>query len=108
MFSLQATEDFKDMFIPILFTFFAFVLIFMFCEVGERFIAAFENIHGELWLNEWYTFPMEVQRKLPFLIDFLENPTMIRGVGNIQCTREDFKNVCIVKNCNNCKNCTLL
>lgn len=65
----------------------------MFCEVGERFISGFENVHTEICKSDWYTFPLEIQKIIPILSLSLRNPVMIEGVGNIKCTREDFKNV---------------
>lgn len=88
--------DIKDLTIIVLFTFFAFALILMFCEVGQRLFFAFEDIQDQLWNSGWYTFPKKIRQIMPVFIAYLQNPLVIRGIGNIKCKREDFKNVSLL------------
>lgn len=42
---------------------------------------------------DWYKFPCEVQRLLPIIINNTQSSVVIKGFGNIDCTRERFKQV---------------
>lgn len=73
--------------------FFAFALIFLFCEVGERIISACDRINDEIWMSFWYEFPSDIKKMLSFVISFAQHPIKIHGLGNIQCNRQSFKEV---------------
>lgn len=79
------------MVVPLAFTFCAFAPIFLFCELGERIIDDSDKVNNELWMCDWYTYPAAIQRTLPLVINGLQQPFILGGFGNIQCTRESFK-----------------
>lgn len=71
----------------------AFVMISFYCEFSEMVCDEFEQFNEELHRYEWYLIPMEMQRiYLIFLLD-TQQLTVVRGYGNILCTRVTFKAV---------------
>lgn len=42
---------------------------------------------------DWYKFPFEVQRLLPIIISNTQKSVVVKGFGNINCTRKSFKAV---------------
>lgn len=71
----------------------SFSLIFIFCEFGERASDGFDELDYVIGQLDWYTFPIEIQRKLPIVINIAQQPVVVRGFLNILCTREVFKKV---------------
>lgn len=43
--------------------------------------------------TNWYLYPAEMQRMLVIFISITQEPSFIRGYGNIECTRDSFKQV---------------
>lgn len=67
-------------------------IIFMICESGEQLTIEFGKIDFYIdW--SWYLFPMSVQRVLPIISMNTQEPMILRGVGNAQCSRETLKKV---------------
>lgn len=80
--------------IPPLFTvFLSFALIFLICECGERVTEQLDVFYEEFIQCNWYLFPMKVQRMLVIFIVYAQQSLLIRGYGNIVCTRDAFKSV---------------
>lgn len=71
----------------------SFAQIFIFCEFGEKLTSQFNEIDKELFNCDWYTFPIEVLRLLPMVINGTHYPVLLNGIGGLTCTRETFKNV---------------
>lgn len=61
--------------------------------MGEMVCHQFNAFNEQLCQTDWYAFPIEVQRMLVIFMLDTEQPALIRGFGNIKCTREAFKNV---------------
>lgn len=74
----------------------AFGLLFFACEIGQRFTSEVEDISDMIDRFEWYSFPAEVQRMLPIIINVAQKPVEIECFGKIVCLRETFKSVSIV------------
>lgn len=53
----------------------------------------FRMFNEELWQRDWYLFPIELQRMLVIFMLDTEQSMIIRGYGNIKCTRDAFKGV---------------
>lgn len=70
-------------------------LVFVACELGQRMGDAFEEIDYTIEQLDWYLFPMEIQRMLPMIIAIAQPPVLLECWGNIACTRDVFKHVCI-------------
>lgn len=63
------------------------------CNYGEYLVHRFDMVEQELYKSDWYLFPLEMQRMLIVVIPNLQHPTVIRGYGNVTCTRQTSKTV---------------
>lgn len=82
-----------NLLIPVVIVWCAFGSIFIFCELGERLTGRFAEIDNEMCSSDWYTFPMDIQKMLPIILNGTQASVVLIGIGNISCTREAFKNV---------------
>lgn len=73
--------------------FWSFADILLICEFGERVSGRFDEIDKMICRLGWYSFPIEVQRMLPFVMMATHKPVIFRGFSNILLTRETFKQV---------------
>lgn len=73
--------------------FWSFSLVFFFCEFGELILTDFDGLSDGLYDNEWYLYPLDVQRMIPTILIGTQDVISIRGFGNIECTRNTFKMV---------------
>lgn len=70
-----------------------FSFIFLFCEIGERFQNSFIEINAEIGRLDWYLFPMDVVKMLSTVMGVARKPVALRGLGETQYDREQFKKV---------------
>lgn len=89
----QHTQELIDYFLPITLSFWAFCLIFMFCELGEQLATKFNEIGIDIYFWDWYTLPHEIQNILSIIIAGTQKPMTFSGFGSISCTRIAFKSV---------------
>lgn len=71
----------------------ALALVFVACELGQRMTDSFDRVHFTLNQFEWYSFPIEIKRMLPMIIEIAHHPVSLECFGSITCCREVFKNV---------------
>lgn len=69
----------------------SFVQIFVFCDSSEHVTIKFDEI--DIYQSNWYAFPARVRRALPIVILNTQEPVVLKGFGNIICTRETFQKV---------------
>lgn len=74
---------------------FALALVFIVCELGQRMTNAFDKINSSINNLNWCLLPMNMKRMLPLIIANAQQPVTLECFGEIACTREVFKNVCI-------------
>lgn len=72
------------------------IMIFTYCELGQMVNNQFEMFSDELDQCNWYTFALKMQQMLIIFTANAQQPTMIRGYGNVLCTRETLKKVKII------------
>lgn len=72
---------------------FAFGLVFIVCEIGERISTAFNEIDDVIDQFKWYLLPAEVQRMLPTIILNVQQKVALKCFGSISCQREAFRKV---------------
>lgn len=72
---------------------YAFVSMFLVCELGEQISTRFEDINDDIYQMDWYLFPMKLQRHMPLILQVSQQPVGIRGFGNFAVSRETFKKV---------------
>lgn len=78
----------------VFFSFWAIALVFVVCELGQRFSNAFNQF--DVTLNEtgfWYLYPPKVQRMFPMIIVNAQQPIAFKCFGSILCERDTFKRV---------------
>lgn len=71
----------------------------------------FELFNDALYQCKWYFLPIELRRMLVTIMSNAQYPTHMRGYGNIECTRDSFKEVfsiLIYWDCSKLKNWILL
>lgn len=75
--------------------FYAFSSLFLACELGQRMNLAFVECNDMIDQFGWYLFPAEIQRILPIIMNFAQQPTEIKCFGSVACNREIFKSVSV-------------
>lgn len=88
----HTSNQFDIIFISFL-LFWTIVLIFIFCELGERVTQQFNEFNEQFCQCNWYLFPIEMQRMFIIVISNTQRPAIIEGYANIVCTRDAFKQV---------------
>lgn len=79
--------------ITIIEVFYAFAVLLMACELGQRISVAFDECSAMIDEFKWYLFPTKVQRILPIIINFTQQPVKINCFGSVAADRETFKYV---------------
>lgn len=68
-------------------------MVFIICEFGGMMTDRFEAFNHNLCQCKWYLYTAELQRLYLLFVVNTQHPVIIRGYGNIICTRETFKKV---------------
>lgn len=71
----------------------ALLLVMIACEIGQRFCNAFEDVEYALSQINVYLLPREVQRLLPMVIMYSQEPFVVQFFGSLCCTRVQFQKV---------------
>lgn len=93
LFFSQTAWNLIDMVSTMFQTFWSFISIFFFCELGEQVTSRFEQFNDELDQCCWYLFPIDLQRMIPTVMANTQDNTIIHGFGNTLCTRLSFNKV---------------
>lgn len=72
---------------------YAFGNLFISCELGQRVNLAFDECNEMVNQFDWYRFTMEIQRMLPTILNYTQQPVDIKCFGSATCDRETFKYV---------------
>lgn len=81
--------------LAIIFIIYAFGLLLIACELCQRGNQAFGECGDMVDQFNWYLFPNEVQRMLPMILAFTQQPIEIACFGSTACDRKSFKYVSI-------------
>lgn len=92
----MGSSDPVELFTPLLMMMWSFVMIFCICEIGQSVDNQFDNLNDDIWKCDWYLLPPKLQQMLIIIIGNSQEPKSIRGFGNIECTRESFKQVNLI------------
>lgn len=68
-------------------------VIFISCEIGELVTQQFEKIHAEFGQCNWYLYPIGMRKLFVIFLSNVQQPTLIRGFGNILYARSKVKEV---------------
>lgn len=93
----KSENDPAAMVTPIFLVFWAFTFIFFYCELGKAVTDEFDNIDEDLCQYKWYLLSVDTQRMMIIFMNDTQQPALLRGFGNVTCTRDSFKNVIISK-----------
>lgn len=74
----------------------SFTQIFIFCDTSEQVTSRFIEIDVYV-ICDWYKYDRDTCRLFPIIIANSQQPVILKGYGNILCTRETFKKVGIWK-----------
>lgn len=69
---------------------YAFDIVFVVCELGQRMTIAFDELNDVVGKFKWYLFPDEFKRIMPFIIHFAQRPVDIEFFGQMSCSRNTF------------------
>lgn len=89
----KGAENVPDLLLPSVLIFAAFLVIFLFCELGQRIIDVSFDGYDDLTQIAWNRFPLTVQNMFSLFLIGSQDPIVLSGVGSIACTREAFKDV---------------
>lgn len=81
----------------IVYTTYAFGLLFSYCEFGEQVSSAFELLYDDIYYFDWHLFPLDLQLTWNIMLFSAQQPVQLVGFGNIACNRESFKRVSLEK-----------
>lgn len=71
----------------------SFAICGFFCEFGEMVTTQFNLYDADIYCCGWYLLPIEMQKMYLIFKGQVQHQIIIRGYGNILCTREIFKEV---------------
>lgn len=67
--------------------------MFASCELCQRSTLAFDECNDMFAQFKWYLLPTGIQRMLPMILNFVQQPTEIKCFGSAACNREMFSYV---------------
>lgn len=76
---------------------YAFGIVFIACEIGQRINIAFDECSEMITQFNWYRCPVKIQRMLLVIIPFAEEPIDVDCFGSTTCNRGTFQFVCVIK-----------
>lgn len=68
-------------------------LVLIACEAGQHVSDVFSEVDYVLGQMDWYLLSIEMQRMLPAIIMFAQEPVVVKFFGSLSCSREQFKKV---------------
>lgn len=74
-------------------TAYAFGIMYIASELSQRISLAFEDCTKIINQFKWYAYPVDVQRILPIIMSYAQQPVEIQCFGSWTCGRENFKYV---------------
>ena len=77
---------------------YAFGVLLITCELGQQINLAFIDCSDMIDQFDWYLFPIEIQRMLPLILNFAQQPIEVKCFGSAACDRETFKYVRVYTN----------
>lgn len=72
---------------------YSYGVLFVSCEIGHQLSSAFDECSDMIDQLNWYLFPAEIQRMLPIITNFAQQPIVFYCFGSTACTRETYKRV---------------
>lgn len=79
--------------VTIVYACYAFGVVLIICELGQRLTNAFDVIGDTIGDFNWYLFPFDIKKLLPNLLMAAQQRVVLECFGSISGTRETFKYV---------------
>lgn len=73
------------------------MLVLFSCEGGEILSNKSNGIIDVITQFDWYLLPIEIKQMLPMLIINAQQPMLLKFFGNVSCSREQYKKVCVIR-----------
>lgn len=89
----QGTNNSPELIVLSIQIFWAFIMLFGICELGQRFSGKCEEICDVLHQLRWYWIPFDTQQMLLTILLAAQKPIEIEIFGSISCNRNTFKEV---------------
>lgn len=68
-------------------------ILFVICELSQRFTDACDEINDTINQLVWYSFPVALKRMLPTIMAMAQPPKTFNCIGSTPCSRDTFKKV---------------
>lgn len=75
---------------------YSFGLLYLACDLGQRVKIEFNECKEMIEQFKWYSFPLKIQRMLPLILNFAQQPVEVKCFGSMPCDRKTFKRVRIL------------
>lgn len=79
------------LFVMLIEVIYGFGTMFTACELCQWVNLAFDDCNDIINQFKWYLMPIEMQRMLPSILQFAQQPVEIKCFGTTACDRETFK-----------------
>lgn len=70
---------------------YAFGVLVAACELGQRINVTFDECGQMIDQLQWYLLPADIQRILPIIVNYAQQPVVIKCIGSAALDRETFK-----------------
>lgn len=85
-------EVFSIVFLELIFyAVWSFGLVYIACEMSQRFCDALNEMDDDIGQLDWYLYPAEIQRLLLIIVENSQQPVIVKCFGSIACSRETLK-----------------
>lgn len=75
----------------ILFGIWALNLVLVVCEFGQKMSDEYEGVVNALSKLDWYQLPTDIQRMLPIIFMYCQEPLIVEFFGSLSVSRWQFK-----------------
>lgn len=77
----------------VIFGIWALNLVLVVCEFGQKMSDEYEGVENALNELDWYLLPTDIQRMLPMMFMYCQEPLIINFFGSLSVSRWQFKKV---------------
>lgn len=92
---LRQRDNLAILFVTMIEIVYAFGVMLIASEMGQRMNVEFDECSQMVDQFDWYLFPTKVQRMLPLILNFTQQPFVVRCFGSSACDRNTFKSASV-------------
>lgn len=97
MIQVQHADNLAVLLITMMEIIYAFGVLVVCCEICQRATQSFDECSDMVAQFDWHLFPVRIQRMMPTILHFTQQPIEIVCFGSTACNREIFKYVSVSK-----------